>query len=90
MNLLAVYNSIPATVREPIRSFIISCSYNIWGCAVTMVVIGYTSPQVHCCTTFVSTLEYLRDGWWALMLGIVFGIGPYVRAKQANTKAKEG
>lgn len=75
------WHSVPA----PARSYVLSNLFAIQTAIVTAVSIGYADPRIHCCTTFVATVEYLRDSWWAIVLAIVFGIGPLYRAAKAAT-----
>lgn len=88
MDLRALYLSIPATTREPVKSYIISAAYTTWAAVVTLVSYGVLAPEINCCKTFMGTVTFVGHSWWTIVLGIIFGVGPLARARQGLVKAR--
>jgi hypothetical protein len=82
----AVYGfwmGIPPPIREPVKSWVVSNGYVSWSVIVYAVASGAMSASFHNFPTFG---EWLVSQAFPFFMAIVFGVGPLVRAKQAQER----
>ena len=68
-----------AWLEGPARSWVVSQAYALWTIIVFALTFGFANGQIH---DFPSLAFFLRESAFPLFMGLVFGGGPYVRAKQ--------
>ncbi len=78
--------SLPATFREPLKSFVVSSAFGMQSVFVAIIASGFVDGQ---CSTPQAALQYLGSHWWAGAVGVFFGVGPYYRARQGAVAATQ-
>jgi len=71
------YNGIPAPIREPARSAVVSSAWGLQGAVVTLIGAAAADGQAG---SPGSTWHYLLLHWWGAALGII--LPAYYRAQQ--------
>jgi len=71
-----------------LQSFLVAQALGLWSMTVAAVTIGYTlGPTNGGFNDGPSFLVYMGHAWFGILLGAVFGIGPFYRAKQGGDAA---
>lgn len=87
MNVRALWEAIPASIRQPFKSWLVSGLLGLQPTASGALVGGATAHAVDL-SNFSSCVHYLSITWWGIFLGAFFAIGPLYRAKQGSDAAK--
>ena len=82
--IIGWWNTLPAGIREPLRSFCVSTLLGMWPTIRASLQIGISLGVV---TNFTTALHFLAANAFMLFLGTFFDLGPYWRARQGATAA---
>ena len=77
VKLLDFWASLPAGLR----AYFVSLALTLQSTATAIATVGYA---LGLCSTPGDTLVYFQHSWWAGLLAVFFGIGPYYRAHKSN------
>lgn len=69
-----------AFINGPARSWVVSNAYALWSIIVFAVGLGFTEGKI---SSFTTLGAYLHDAAFPLFMALIFGLGPYARARQA-------
>ena len=71
-----------------IQAFLISQAYQAWAVVVAVVTVGYSlGPAQGGFNDWPSFVTFASHAWFGVVIALVFGIGPYARAKQGGDAA---
>lgn len=77
--------------KQALLAYLYSLALSAWAVVTTMVIAGWAlGPANGGFSDGPTFLTYMGHVWFAGVLGLVFSIGPYARAKQGYTAAATG
>lgn len=77
---------IPADVREPLKSYVVSTLLGLWPTIRAALSVGISLGVV---TTFQTAVHFLAVNAFMLWVGTLFDLGPFYRARQGAAAAKK-
>lgn len=76
--------------QQAILAYLYSLALSAWSVITTMVVAGWALGANGGFTDWPTFVTFIGHTWFAGLIGLVFSIGPYARAKQGYTAAATG
>ncbi len=85
MSLWTWYESIPASIREPVRSAVVSSALGLWTALTTSAGIALSDGSL---STPTSTFSWVQEHYWGILIGFVVGASASAthRAQQAQAR----
>jgi hypothetical protein len=77
----------PPVVYQTLKSYAVSALFGLQSLILGMFVVGW---GMGLCNTPLDALHFFASNWWAGLVGLIFGVGPYYRAHQAVVKELNG